>query len=136
MKILLAILILCFSSYSFAESTTLPDGTVCDWTKITPNPDGTYIYSALLNRCVGAIVQDNKTKTIQIADLYKAVDLYKQTIQTDEQRIQNLMLTLSQVSARVEHAEELQKSNDKLAFGLGVLTTLVAAEAMSKLAGH
>lgn len=137
MKKLLVVLILSlFSSYSFGVTVTTNDGTVCDFSKITQNSDGTYNYSATLNSCVGKIVQDNQTKTLQISDLYKAVDQYKLTIQTDEQRIQSLMITLTQVSARVEKAEDLQKSNSTIAFGLGVLTTLVAAETMAKLNGH
>jgi hypothetical protein len=137
MKFLSLILILSlFSSYSFGLTVTTNDGSVCDFSTIKANADGTYTYSATQNSCVGKIIQDSKTKDVQISDLYKSVDQYKLTIQTDEQRIQNLMITLTQVSARIEKAEDLQKSNDKLAFGLGVLTTLVAAEAMSKLAGH
>jgi len=137
MKILSLILALSlFSSYSFGLTVTTNDGTRCDFSTIKANADGTYTYSATQNSCVGKIVQDSATKDQQLADLYKAITDYKLTIQTDEQRIQNLMLTLGQVNERINKAESLQKDNDKLAFGLGVLTTFLAAEAAAKLSGH
>jgi hypothetical protein len=135
MKILM-ILILLFSSASLGLTVTTSDGTSCDFSTIKSNADGTYTYSATQNSCVGKIIQDGATKDKQMADLYKAITQFKLTIATDEQRIQALMVSLSEVSARVEKSDNLQKSNDKLAFGLGVLTTLVAAETMAKLSGH
>lgn len=137
MKLLSLILIISlFSSHSFGLTTTTADGTICDWSKVVTNPDGTYSYSKELNLCVGKTVQDGQTKDLKIADLYKAVDSYQKTIATDEQRIQSAMEALSRISARVEKAESLQQNNDKLAFGLGVLTAFLAAEAAAKLSGH
>lgn len=132
----LILTILLVSNVSLGKTIITNDGTVCDFSTIRANSDGTYTYSATQNSCVGKIVQDSATKDQQLADLYKAITEYKLTIQTDEQRIQALMLSLSQIGARLDKAESLQKSNDKLAFGLGVLTTLAAAEAMAKLSGH
>jgi hypothetical protein len=136
MKLISFLMAFLFVTQAFAVTITTNDGTVCDFSKITQNSDGTYNYSAGLNSCVGKLVQDNATQKIQIADLYKAVDQYKMTIQTDEQRIQNLMISMSQVQERVDKAASLQQNNDKLAFGLGVLTAFLAAEAAAKLSGR
>lgn len=127
MKLLSLILIISlFSSNSFGLTTTTNDGTICDWSKVTSNADGTYIYSKELNLCVGKTVQDNETRKVQVADLFKAIDLYKQTIQTDEQRIQNAIDALSRISARVEQAEGLQSKNNTLHFALGIVVTGLA----------
>lgn len=115
-----------FSSYSFGLTTTTSDGTVCDWSKVVQNTDGTYTYSKELNLCVGKTVQDGQTKDLKIADLYKAVDSYQKTIATDEQRIQNAMEALSRISARVEKSEDLQSKNDLLHVGLGAALTALA----------
>ena len=137
MKILSLILALSLlSSAAFGTVTTLPDGTVCDWSKTIHNADGTVTYPASLHMCVGKVVQDDAVQTQKVADLTKAVNLYQLTIQTDEQRIQNLMVTLNTVQDRVDKAEDLQKKNELLYIGLGVLGTCAAAYVANKVSGH
>jgi len=125
-----------FSTSAFALSTTTLDGTVCDWSLATKNADGTYNYPASLHLCVGKTVQDNGTQALQIADLHKAVDLYKITIQTDEQRIQNWMTTSVQLEQRFNTISNLETKNYWLYFGLGVLATGAAAYTAAKLTGR
>jgi hypothetical protein len=134
MKIFSLILVISLiSTQAFAVSTTTSDGTVCDWSKVVANPDGTYTYSKQLNLCVGKTVQDGQTKDQQIADLHKSVDLYKTTIQTDEQRIQNWITTSVNLENRVEATSSLEKKNEWLYFGLGVAATCAAAYTANKI---
>jgi hypothetical protein len=125
-----------FSTTAFGASTTLPDGTVCDWSRAIHNSDGTVTYPADLHVCVGKVVQDDATKTQQVADLNKAIDLYKVTIQTDEQRIQNWIATSVNLENHVATIDDLQKKNQWLYFGLGVAATVAAAYTANKVAGH
>jgi len=134
LQLILAFSLICSSA--FATITALPDGTKCDWSKVIHNADGTLTYPANLHICVGKLVQDNATKAQQIVDLNKSVDLYRLSIQTDEQRIQNLMMTLANVQTKIQDASDLQSKNQILYFGLGVLTTGLAAYSAAKLSGH
>lgn len=134
LSLILAVSLL--SSTAFATITTLPDGTVCDWSKTVHNADGTVTYPASLHLCVGKVVQDDDVKTQQVADLNKAIDLYKLTIQTDEQRIQNWILTANQLGDRIQKIDELEKKNQWLYFGLGVAATVAAAYTANKVSGR
>jgi hypothetical protein len=137
MKILSLILVLClFSASAFGTTVTTNDGTNCDFSKIVKNADGTYQYSAQLNLCVGKIVQDNQTQVVQIADLHKSIDLYKVTIKTDEERIQAWIQTSVNLENHVSSINDLDKKNEWLYFGLGVLATGVAAYTASRLTSH
>lgn len=133
-KLLLALSLI--SSSAFATSITTNDGTVCDFSKIVSNKDGTYTYPQNLHVCVGKIINDGKAKDAQIADDKKAINLYQLTIQTEEQRIQNWIATSTQLESRVEKVSDLEKTNEWLYFGLGVLATAAAAYTGEKLAGH
>jgi hypothetical protein len=124
------------SSSAFATTVTTNDGTVCDFSKIVKNKDGTFTYPENLHKCVGKIINDGKAKDAKIADQKKAIDLYTLTIQTDEQRIQNWIQTSTNLEGRVEKVNDLEKKNEWLYFGLGVLTTAAAAYAGEKLVGH
>lgn len=110
MRIVSFLLALLISSFSFAD---------CDFSKIISNSDGSYQYSKELHICVGQLVKDSKTKDAQILDLYGAVDKYKQTIATDEIRIQNLMDSLGKISERIDKAQQYQNSNDTLKYVIG-----------------
>lgn len=133
-KIILAFSLI--SSSVFATTVTTNDGTVCDFSKIVDNKDGTKTYPANLHLCVGKIINDGKAKDAQIADQKKAIDLYTLTIKTDEQRIQNWIATSTQLEGRVEKVNDLEKKNEWLYFLLGVGTTAAAAYAGEKLVGH
>lgn len=124
------------SSSVFANTVTTNDGTVCDFSKTVHNTDGSVTYPANLHNCVGKVVQDNATKDKQIAEYKQAISLYQVTIQTDEQRIQNWIQTSINLESRVEKINDLEKKNEWLYFGLGVLTTGIAAYAGEKLIGH
>lgn len=136
MKFISFLLVLLFANYSFATTVTTLDGTVCDFSKTVHNADGTVTYPADLHNCVGKIVQDTGTQAQQIVEYKKAIDLYKITIQTDEQRIQNWINTSISLEARMEKVDELASKNQWLYFGLGVLATGAAAYTAAKLSGH
>jgi|SRR5271166_3692588 len=124
------------SSQVFATTITTNDGTVCDFSKIVDNKDGSKTYPANLHVCVGKIINDGKAKDAQIADQKKAIDLYTLTIKTDEERIQNWITTSTQLEDRLQKVNELEKKNELLYIGLGVLGTTAAAYTFSKATGH
>lgn len=133
-RLLLALSLI--SSSAFATSVTTNDGTICDFSKVVHNKDGTFTYPENLHLCVGKVINDGKAKDAQIADQKKAIDLYTLTIKTDEQRIQNWIATSTNLEGRVEKINDLEKKNEWLYFLLGVGTTAAAAYAGEKLAGH
>lgn len=124
------------SSSTFATTVTTNDGTVCDFSKIVNNTDGSKTYPANLHICVGKIINDGKAKDAQIADDKKAINLYQLTIQTDETRIQNWIATSTNLESRVEKVNDLQKNNDVLYFGLGFVAACVAAYSFNQVTGH
>jgi hypothetical protein len=124
------------SSSAFGTTITTNDGTVCDFSKIINNKDGTKTYPDNLHICVGKIIKDSQAKDVQIADDKKAISLYQVTIQTDEERIQNWIATSTKLESRVEKVNDLEKKNEWLYFLLGVAVTGAAAYTGEKLAGH
>jgi hypothetical protein len=109
----------------------------CDFkTGIQKLPDGNYEYTKECHIAVGQLVQDNKTQAAQIVEYKAAINLYQVTIKTDEERIQNWIATSTKLESRVEKVDDLEKKNEWLYFGLGVLATAAAAYTGEKLAGH
>src|ERR1700678_983751 len=94
--VLLTVLFSFFSNICFAT---------CDWTKIVANPDGTYTYSKALNLCVGQLVQDNATKTQQIADYTKALTLKDFAITKSDARGDQWMATSLKLEESVQKVD-------------------------------
>jgi hypothetical protein len=117
-KFIAAILILCFSTSATAS---------CQWNTIKQLPDGGFEYSAALNLCVGQLVLDNQTQAQEIADLNKAIDLKSLAINMSDQRVALWEKTADNEQQRLSTIESDQKHDDVLYFGLGVLTTFLAA---------
>jgi hypothetical protein len=105
----------------------------CDWSKIKDNGDGTYTYSKELHLCVGNLVQDNKVKTQQIADLNQAITLKDLALSKENERIKMWMDTSYALEDRLTKIDSLEKKNDWLYFGLGVVTAVGAGYMASKL---
>jgi len=105
----------------------------CDWSTIKKLPDGGYEYSPALNLCVGNLVQDNKTKDLQIADLTKAITLKDLALKASDDRVLLWSKTAGDEMDRLNKISEDQKHSDWLYFGLGVATTFLAAYSASKL---
>jgi hypothetical protein len=119
------ILVLCtLSNLSFAD---------CDWSTIKKNVDGSYIYSSTLNLCVGNMVQDNKVKTKQIDDYIKAITMKDLMIQESDKKAQVWSDTSAKLEDRLQKVDSLEKKNDWLWFGLGILVTGAAVFGASKL---
>lgn len=113
-----------FSSTCFAT---------CDWSKITKNPDGTYVYSQALNLCVGQTVQDNSTKDKQIQDYKKAIDLKDLAITKSDARAQNWMDTSLKLEDNVQKMDSYKKQNEWIYFILGVVATSLAGITAAQL---
>jgi hypothetical protein len=109
----------------------------CNWaTDITLLPDGNYEYTKGCHISVGQLVQDNKTKDAQIADLEKAIDLKSLAITNADARTQLWMTSANNENDRLQKMEGDQKQSAWLYFILGVATTGVAAYAGSQLVHH
>lgn len=105
----------------------------CDFsTGIEKLPDGRYAYSAECNKKVGKMVQDEKDRQEQIAQ--KDVQLKDLGVQLDAQikSRQLWMDTSTKLEDRVNQMETMKSTNQWLYFGLGVLTTGVAAWAIGQ----
>ena len=110
-----------------------PVFAACDWTQIKKNADGTYTYSEKLHVCVGTLVRDNKTKDQQIADFTKALSLKDLALQTSDTRANLWLDTSGKLEARLQSVDKLQKDNNVIWFGLGILATSLMAYTVNKL---
>jgi hypothetical protein len=124
-------LIILFVSITLFCNFALAD---CDFsTGITPGPNDTYIYSKACHLKVGQLVKDNATQAKQIVDLTQATTLYRAAIQTDEERIQKWIATSTKLEEQVVDVDKYKKSNEYIAFGLGILSAFAAAELANSL---
>lgn len=105
----------------------------CDWSKIKDNGDGTYTYTKELHLCVGQLKQDNKVKDQQIADYQKAIQLKDLALTTSDDRANRWMNNSLSLESKMTEVDSLQKKNEWLYFGLGVLTTFAAAYAAGQV---
>lgn len=108
----------------------------CNWsTGIKTLPDGGFEYSKECHIKVGQLIQDNNTQTQQITDLNKAVSLKDLALTQSDARATLWFNTSSQLEDRLQKVDSLEKHNDWLFFGLGVLTTFAAGYGVAKLIG-
>jgi hypothetical protein len=122
---LLVIVSLLFSQIAYAD---------CDFkTGIASGPNKTFIYSEACHQKVGALVQDNQVKTEQVAELNKAVTLKDLALKDSDKRATDWMNTSGTLEKRVQEVDKLESTNKFLYFGLGVLTTFLAAYGAAKL---
>jgi hypothetical protein len=121
-------LILALSLFS---SIALAD---CDFeTGVTSLPDGGFRYSKECNLRVGQLFQDNKTKTVQIADLTKALSLKDLALKASDERAQMWMNSSIKLENNVSKIDDLQKKNEILYFAMGVVFTGAAVWGASQL---
>lgn len=122
LKILLAVSL--FSNVAFAD---------CDFSTLVHNPDGTVTYSKTQHICVGSLVQDNATKTQQITDYKKALDLKDLAITTSDKRTQLWMDTTFKLEDNIQKMDSLKNTNQWIYFGLGALTIIGAGMMAAQL---
>lgn len=122
---LLVTISLLISNLAFAD---------CDFsTGITKGPNNTYIYTEGCHIRVGELVQENKTKDAQVADLLKAISMKDLALTASDQRAQLWNDTSIKLEDRIQKVDTLTSKNDVLYFGLGVLTTIAVAWATSRV---
>ena len=106
----------------------------CNFSKdIQPGPNNTFIYSEACHKQVGQLVQDNQVKTQQVADLTKAISLKDLSLQESDRRATLWMDTSGKLEERLQKVDSLEKTNEFIYLGLGVLATGIAAYTASKL---
>jgi hypothetical protein len=109
----------------------------CDFsTGITPGPNHTFIYTEECHLKVGHLVQDNKTKDAQIADLNQAITLKDLALTKSDDRTRLWMDTSDKLQNRLTTVDELAKKNEWIYFGLGVLATVGAGYVASQIYRH
>jgi hypothetical protein len=113
------------------SNTCLAD---CKFNDLVHNSDGTVVYSKGDHICVGQLVQDDAVKTQQVQDLNKAITLKDLAQTKSDARAQNWMDTALKLESNIQKVEGLEKSNEWIFFGLGVITTGLAAITASNLA--
>lgn len=119
---------------SFVSNVALAD---CDFsTGVTPGPNKTFVYSEACHQKVGQLIQSDKTKTAQIADLTQAITLKDLAITKSDQRTQLWMDTSDKLQNRLTSVDDLAKKNEFLFFGLGVLATIGVGFATARLIGR
>jgi len=121
---LLTLIITCQSA--FADN--------CDWGQIKANSDGTYTYSAQLNRCVGGVVRDLKAANDQIDSLNKSITLKDLAIHDSDLRAQTWMNSALALQTDLDKIHGIEESNKLIYTGLGVLGTTLAVIAAGQLA--
>jgi hypothetical protein len=105
----------------------------CDFaTGITPGPNKTFVYTEACHQKVGAVVQDNKNKTTQVDDLNKAISLKNVALDNADKRATLWMDTSGKLEDRLQKVDNLQKTNERIYFGLGVLTAVISIFAAAK----
>lgn len=129
MKIInIVVLLSLISNLSYAD---------CDFsTGIKPNTDGSFTYTKECHLKVGQLVQDNKTKDMQITDLNKAITLKDLALKESEDRASLWMNTSFKLEDRLSKIDGLEKKNDILYFGLGALMVIGTAVAYGQFNHH
>lgn len=94
--------------------------------------DGRYAYSTDCHKAVGKLVLDAKDHEEEKLALRKTIDLKDLGLKTQEQRAQLWMDTSLKLEDRVTQMEQWKSTNQWIFFGLGVLTTGVAAWAVGQ----
>jgi hypothetical protein len=95
----------------------------CDWSKITKDKDGNYIYTPELNRCVGALVEKEKLYQEQVEKLNKTIELKDLAITKTEQRVKLWQDTTYQLEEKYTKQNKYNDYRDWIFFGLGIVAT-------------
>jgi hypothetical protein len=99
----------------------------CDFsTGVTKLSDGSYKYTTECHLAVGQLVQDNQTKTLQIADLKKAITLKDLALTEADQRTQLWMDTTFKLENNINKIDSYKNTNQWVYFALGALTVIGA----------
>jgi hypothetical protein len=113
-----------FSNVAFAT---------CDFsTGISKTTQG-YLYTPECHIAVGQLVEDNKTKDIQLKDLGLTNDSLKLALQASDARTQLWMDTTFKLEKNINAMDELKKTNEWVYFGLGALTVIATGFALSSV---
>lgn len=109
----------------------------CDWsTGIKLMPDGNYEYTKSCHIAVGQLVQSNKILTQQLADMTKAVQLKDLALQQSDSRATLWSNTSQGLEDRLSKVDSLEKHNEWLCFGGGVLATVLIGFMTARLIGR
>ena len=105
----------------------------CDFhTGISQVPGG-YLYTEECHLQVGKDEKELTSSRVQIADLTKAIELKDLAITKSDARATLWIDTSTKMEEKLQRVDELQKKNEFLYFGLGVLATVGAGFMAAKL---
>lgn len=129
MKSLISIILM----FCFICNVCLAD---CNFaTDIKPLADGTYAYSKECHLKVGSMKKQIASQTQQISDLNSAITL-KDLAYTDSQKQKQIWEDTSlNLQDRLTKVDSLQRTNDFLYFGLGVLGAIGTGFMAAKIIG-
>lgn len=127
-KILLTIL-----AMTILSNTALAE---CDFSTGITQSGSNYIYTKECHIKVGEMKRDNDIFTEQNEKLTKALTLKDLTINTADQRADMWKTATLKLEDRMVTIDQMEKKNQLLMFGLGVLTAIGAGYAAAKLAGR
>lgn len=128
-KFLIALVAMTFlSNVAFAE---------CDFkTGITKQESGNYTYTRECHIKVGEMKQDLDISQQQNEKYVKALDLKDLALTRADQRADMWMNTSFKLEDRVNTIQEMQKTNQWVYFGLGVLSVFAAGYAAKQIYSH
>lgn len=122
--IAMAMIVLSLSNVALAD---------CDFsTGISKNQDGSYTYTKDCHIKVGEMRRDLDAANVQIVEYKKVIELKDLALVKANERADLWMNTSFKLQDRMNVIDEMKSKNQWLMFGLGVLTTGVAAYALNQ----
>jgi hypothetical protein len=105
----------------------------CDFSSgITKNADGSFTYTRDCHLKVGEMKRDLEVANTQIGEYKKVIDLKDLALVKANERADLWMNTSFKLQDRMNVIDDMKSKNQWLMFGLGVLTTGVAAYALNQ----
>lgn len=116
-----------FSNVAFAD---------CDFKTIEKLPDGRFAYTPECHLKVGQMKRDLEIANQQNSDYKQAITLKDLALDKAQQRIDLWQDTSDKLENRINAIDGMEKKNNILYFGLGILVTGLAVWGAGQLAHH
>lgn len=110
--------------------------SACDFKTEIKKVEGGYLYSKKCHIKVGKIKKENELRKIQVSELTEALKLKNLALEKSEERTLIWKETAFKLEDRILKIERYDKWSGWVKFGLGVVTTGVAAYTANKVMGQ